>query len=74
MFKRHISIKNQTSAFIGAAPPHVAAPLFDALVAALRKQGVEVATGIFGAKMAVELLNDGPVTLILEVAPSPLGS
>jgi D-aminoacyl-tRNA deacylase len=50
-----------------AAPGPVAEPLVDAVVAALRAQGVEVATGRFGADMAVELVNDGPVTVLVEV-------
>ena len=49
-----------------AAPPEVAAPLVDAFAAALRELGATVATGRFGAHMAVELVNDGPVTLLLE--------
>ena len=49
-----------------AAPGPVAEPLVDAFVAALREAGAEVATGIFGADMQVMLVNDGPVTLILE--------
>ena len=44
----------------------MAEPLVDAVVAALRARGVEVATGLFGADMAVELVNDGPVTVLLE--------
>jgi D-tyrosyl-tRNA(Tyr) deacylase len=53
--------------FIEAAPPSLAAPLIDQFVAFLRQAGVQrVETGIFGAKMLVELANDGPVTLILE--------
>ena len=50
-----------------AAPGPVAEPLVDAVCAALRDRGVPVATGVFGADMAVELVNDGPVTLLLEV-------
>jgi D-tyrosyl-tRNA(Tyr) deacylase len=49
-----------------AARPEQAAPLVDAFVAALRDLGASVATGRFGADMAVELANDGPVTLLLE--------
>jgi D-tyrosyl-tRNA(Tyr) deacylase len=49
-----------------AAGPAEAAPLVDAYAAALRAEGVPVATGIFGADMAVSLLNDGPVTLVLD--------
>ena len=52
--------------FIQAARPEVAKPLFDAFVEALAASGVPVATGVFGANMAVELVNDGPVTLIID--------
>lgn len=52
--------------FIKAARPEVAKPLFDGFVDALRASGVPVATGIFGADMAVELVNDGPVTLVID--------
>lgn len=50
-----------------AAPGAVAEPLVDEFVAELRRLGLEVATGAFGADMQVELVNDGPVTLLLEV-------
>ncbi|WP_127126868.1 D-aminoacyl-tRNA deacylase [Georgenia sp. SYP-B2076] len=50
-----------------AAPGAVAEPLVDDLAAALRAKGVEVATGRFGADMAVELVGDGPVTVLVEV-------
>ena len=50
-----------------AAPPDVAQPLVDAFCAELRSRGTTVATGRFGAEMQVELVNDGPVTLLLEV-------
>jgi len=50
-----------------AAPGAVAEPLVDAVADALRERGVEVSTGRFGADMAVELVNDGPVTLLVEV-------
>ncbi|GAA4418748.1 D-aminoacyl-tRNA deacylase [Georgenia halophila] len=49
-----------------AAPGHVAEPLVEGVVTALRAKGVEVTTGVFGADMAVELVNDGPVTLVVE--------
>ncbi|WP_151525470.1 D-aminoacyl-tRNA deacylase [Serinicoccus kebangsaanensis] len=49
-----------------AAPGPVAEPLVEAVVDALRERGVEVATGRFGAMMEVELVNDGPVTLIVD--------
>jgi len=61
--------KGRRPSFVQAAAPAIAEPLFDALVEALREQGVVVATGRFGARMAVDLLNDGPVTLVIEVAP-----
>ena len=59
--------KGRRPSFIAAAPPDDAARLIDDLVAQLRRLGATVATGSFGANMAVELTNDGPVTLMLEV-------
>ena len=50
-----------------AAPPVLAEPLVDAFASSLRSLGATVATGRFGAHMALELINDGPVTLLLEV-------
>jgi D-tyrosyl-tRNA(Tyr) deacylase len=58
--------KGRRPTWNAAAPGAVAEPLVDAVVAALRGRGVEVATGVFGADMAVELVNDGPVTVLLE--------
>ncbi|MCO7274555.1 MULTISPECIES: D-aminoacyl-tRNA deacylase [Cellulosimicrobium] len=58
--------KGRRPSWNGAAPGPVAEPLVEAVVARLRERGIEVATGRFGAHMAVELVNDGPVTLILE--------
>jgi D-tyrosyl-tRNA(Tyr) deacylase len=49
-----------------AAPGPVAEPLVDAVVAALRERGLTVETGRFGADMQVELVNDGPVTILVE--------
>jgi len=60
--------KGRRPSFVDAAPPELAEPLFDSFVDALRVEGVDVQTGEFGAKMAVKLENDGPVTLALEVA------
>jgi D-aminoacyl-tRNA deacylase len=57
--------KGNRPSFGGAAPPEEAEPLYEAFCAALRAEGVEVATGVFGARMAVELVNDGPVTIVL---------
>ena len=53
-----------------AARPEHAEPLVETFCAALRELGAHVATGVFGADMQVELVNDGPVTLMLEVAPT----
>jgi len=53
--------------WIAAARPEQAEPLVDAVVDRLRELGAEVATGRFGADMKVELVNDGPVTVLLEV-------
>ena len=58
--------KGRRPSFIDAARPETAIPLYEAFVAALRSRGFEVATGEFGAMMQVELVNEGPVTLILE--------
>jgi D-tyrosyl-tRNA(Tyr) deacylase len=52
--------------FSAALPPAEAQPLLDQLAALLRQAGLEVATGEFGAKMLVELANDGPVTILLD--------
>ena len=58
--------KGRRPSWTEAAPGEVAEPLVDAVVAALRERGVVTATGVFGADMAVDLTNDGPVTLILD--------
>ena len=50
-----------------AAPAAEAEPIFDAVVDALRALGASVVTGVFGAHMEVDLVNDGPVTLVLDV-------
>ena len=52
--------------FITAAPPEVAKTLYEEFCEALRKLGVPVATGIFQAMMSVELVNEGPVTILLD--------
>ena len=54
-------------ALTGAAPRPVSEPLVEAFVAALRAAGAEVETGVFGADMQVASVNDGPVTLVLDV-------
>ena len=58
--------KGRRPSWSAAAPGPVAEPLVEAFAAALRELGLEVATGRFGADMAVSLVNDGPVTLLLE--------
>jgi D-tyrosyl-tRNA(Tyr) deacylase len=52
--------------FAEAAPPDEAEPLYERFCAELRALGLDVATGVFGARMSVELANDGPVTIVLE--------
>jgi D-tyrosyl-tRNA(Tyr) deacylase len=59
--------RGRRPSWIRAAPPEVAEPLVDAVVARLRDVGATVATGRFGADMAVTLTNDGPVTVLLEL-------
>ena len=62
--------KGRRPSFIGAARPEVAEPLVQAFCNALKKLGVPVEQGQFGADMQVSLVNDGPVTLIVETAKS----
>jgi D-tyrosyl-tRNA(Tyr) deacylase len=59
--------KGNRPSFSGAAPPERAQPLYERFCDELRAAGVPVATGVFGAKMEVELVNDGPVTIVLDV-------
>ena len=59
--------KGRRPSWNSAAPRPVAEPVVDQVVAALRVRGVEVQTGRFGAHMDVELVNDGPVTILLDV-------
>ncbi|WP_342503570.1 D-aminoacyl-tRNA deacylase [Lysinibacillus sp. FSL L8-0126] len=58
--------KGNRPSFISAARPEVAEPLWEAFNQALRELGLHVETGIFGAMMDVALINDGPVTILLE--------
>ncbi|MFQ5459807.1 MAG: D-aminoacyl-tRNA deacylase [Anaerolineae bacterium] len=58
--------KGRRPSFSGAAPPAEAAPLYEYFVDRLRQAGWPVATGRFGELMAVELVNDGPVTLVID--------
>lgn len=58
--------RGRRPSFVKAAPPKLAEKLFNYFVKKLRETGLKVETGKFGAKMLVEILNDGPVTLILD--------
>ena len=58
--------KGRRPSWSAAAPRAVSEPLVEAFVAALRQLGAEVATGVFGAEMQVSLVNDGPVTLVID--------
>jgi D-tyrosyl-tRNA(Tyr) deacylase len=57
--------------FSKAARPEVAEPIYERFCEALREWGVPVSTGRFGARMEVELVNDGPVTIVLDVGEHP---
>ncbi len=57
--------------FVRAAPPEQAEPLYERFCATLESEGVRVERGRFRAHMSVELVNDGPVTLMLESSPEP---
>ena len=61
--------KGNRPSFTRAARPEFARSLYESFIAASRKSGLKTETGVFQADMNVELLNDGPVTLILDVAP-----
>jgi D-tyrosyl-tRNA(Tyr) deacylase len=58
--------KGRRPSFIEAARPEQAIPLYEKFCALLRADGLTVATGVFGADMRVELVNDGPVTIVLD--------
>ena len=57
--------KGNRPSFAEAAPPEEAEPIYERFCAELRSLGVPVETGVFGAKMELELVNDGPVTIVL---------
>ena len=59
--------KGRRPSWLAAAPGPVAEPLVDAVVEALRDLGAHVETGVFGANMKVQLTNDGPVTIVLDL-------
>jgi D-tyrosyl-tRNA(Tyr) deacylase len=58
--------KGRRPSFTGAATPAVAEPLYEAFITALKRLGVPVAAGRFAADMQVELINDGPVTFVID--------
>ena len=58
--------KGRRPSFTSAAPPELAEPLYESFVERVAEQGIRVATGQFAAQMDVALVNDGPVTLVLE--------
>jgi D-tyrosyl-tRNA(Tyr) deacylase len=58
--------KGNRPSFGHAARPELAEPLYERFCAALEAEGVQVARGVFGARMAVELVNDGPVTIVFD--------
>lgn len=60
--------KGKRPSFTAAAPPDQARLVFEQVVAAIRRTGLKAATGVFQAEMAVELVNDGPVTILLDSA------
>jgi D-tyrosyl-tRNA(Tyr) deacylase len=59
-------VMSRRLSFSHAARPELAEPLYEAFCEALADEGVEVARGVFGARMSVEIANDGPVTIVLE--------
>ena len=68
-FTLHADVrKGRRPSFTGAARPEVAEPLCDAFAEALRSEGVPVESGVFGAMMSVELVNDGPFTVVIDSA------
>lgn len=64
--------KGRRPSFINAAPPQLAEPLYDKFVEQLRQSGLKVATGRFQADMKVTLVNDGPVTIIIDSPHDPV--
>ncbi len=63
--------KGNRPSFTAAAGPATAKPLYTTFCAALEREGVQVARGVFGARMEVSLVNDGPVTIVLDTGREP---
>jgi len=59
--------KGRRPSFVGAAPPEQAEAMVERFVEVMRSSGIHVETGVFGASMEVELVNSGPVTILLEI-------
>ncbi len=59
--------KGRRPSFTGAAAPEIAAPLVDHFAAMMREAGIPTETGVFGAPMLLELVNEGPVTIVMDV-------
>jgi D-tyrosyl-tRNA(Tyr) deacylase len=60
--------KGRRPSFVGAAPPEVAEPMIERMVGRFREAGIHTETGVFGAAMEVELVNSGPVTLVMSIS------
>lgn len=65
--------KGRRPSFVEAAEPRVAAELIDAMVERIAERGLGVATGVFGARMEVDLVNEGPVTIVIDVKRGVVG-
>ena len=66
--------RGRRPSFTGAAEPSLAEPLIKRMIEGLRSSGVPTESGVFGAKMSVALVNDGPVTLVLDVRQGRVSS
>ena len=58
--------KGHRPSYVKAAPPEIASPLVDRFVALMNEAGVPTQSGIFGAHMVLDIVNDGPVTIVME--------
>ena len=67
-FTLYADTRSRRPGFTAAARPDVAVPLYEKVIALCRERGFRVETGRFGADMAVESVNDGPVTILLDTA------
>jgi D-tyrosyl-tRNA(Tyr) deacylase len=65
--------RGRRPSFTRAAAPDLAAPLIDEMIDGLRGHGIETGSGVFGAQMEVEIVNDGPLTLVFSVGNATLG-